>query len=59
MLPAAMTVKGIITRAVNKAPISPMAFVILGGLTTSTLLNLLVVPALFARFGNVRVNAAE
>ena len=37
----------------------PMAFVILGGLTTSTLLNLLVVPALFARFGNVRVNAAE
>jgi Cu/Ag efflux pump CusA len=25
-----------------------MAFVILGGLTTSTLLNLLVVPALFA-----------
>jgi Cu/Ag efflux pump CusA len=32
----------------------PMAFVILGGLVTSTLLNLLVLPPLFARFGNVR-----
>jgi CzcA family heavy metal efflux pump len=31
----------------------PMAFVILGGLVTSTLLNLLVLPPLFARFGNV------
>ena len=31
----------------------PMAFVILGGLTTSTLLNLLVVPAVFARWGRV------
>lgn len=30
----------------------PMAYVILGGLTTSTLLNLLVVPVLYARFGN-------
>jgi Cu/Ag efflux pump CusA len=29
----------------------PMAFVILGGLTTSTLLNLLVIPPLFLRFG--------
>lgn len=29
----------------------PMAFVILGGLVTSTLLNLLVLPALFAGFG--------
>ena len=29
----------------------PMAFVILGGLVTSTLLNLLVLPALFAKFG--------
>lgn len=29
----------------------PMAFVILGGLVTSTLLNLLVLPPLFARFG--------
>ncbi|MCA9026209.1 MAG: efflux RND transporter permease subunit [Planctomycetaceae bacterium] len=29
----------------------PMALVILGGLTTSTLLNLLVLPALFLRFG--------
>jgi Cu/Ag efflux pump CusA len=31
----------------------PMAFVILGGLVTSTLLNLLVLPPLFARFGYV------
>ena len=31
----------------------PMAFVILGGLVTSTLLNLLVLPPLFARFGRV------
>jgi CzcA family heavy metal efflux pump len=30
---------------------APMAAVILGGLTSSTLLNLLVLPALFARFG--------
>ena len=29
----------------------PMAFVILGGLVTSTLLNLLVLPSLFGRFG--------
>lgn len=34
----------------------PMAFVILGGLVTSTLLNLLVLPPLFATFGNVRVS---
>jgi CzcA family heavy metal efflux pump len=32
---------------------APMAAVILGGLTSSTLLNLLVLPALFARFGVV------
>ena len=32
----------------------PMAHVILGGLATSTLLNLLVVPALYARFGNAQ-----
>jgi Cu/Ag efflux pump CusA len=31
---------------------APMAAVILGGLITSTLLNLLVVPTLFARFGS-------
>lgn len=30
----------------------PMAFVILGGLVTSTLMNLLLLPPLFARFGN-------
>jgi CzcA family heavy metal efflux pump len=35
----------------------PMAFVILGGLVTSTLLNLLVLPSLFARFG--KTSAAE
>ena len=29
----------------------PMAFVILGGLVTSTLLNLLVLPPLYAKFG--------
>ena len=29
----------------------PMAIVILGGLVTSTLLNLFVVPALYLRFG--------
>jgi CzcA family heavy metal efflux pump len=32
----------------------PMAMVILGGLFTSTLLNLLVLPVLFERFGRVR-----
>ena len=35
----------------------PMAFVILGGLVTSTLLNLLVLPPLFARFGETRVRS--
>jgi copper/silver efflux system protein len=30
---------------------APMAAVILGGLVSSTLLNLLIVPTLFARFG--------
>ena len=30
----------------------PMAIVILGGLLTSTLLNLLIVPSLYLRFGN-------
>ena len=32
----------------------PMAIVILGGLVTSTLLNLLVLPTLYLRFGKVR-----
>ena len=31
----------------------PMAIVILGGLVTSTLLNLFVVPSLYLRFGNI------
>jgi Cu/Ag efflux pump CusA len=34
---------------------APMAVVILGGLTSSTLLNLLVIPSLFARFTTLRV----
>jgi Cu/Ag efflux pump CusA len=33
----------------------PMAVVILGGLVTSTLLNLLVLPVLYERFGRVKV----
>jgi len=36
----------------------PMAFVILGGLVTSTLLNLLVLPPLFARFGKVSIQSS-
>ena len=32
----------------------PMAMVILGGLLTSTVLNLLVVPSLYLRFGKRR-----
>jgi Cu/Ag efflux pump CusA len=32
----------------------PMAVVIVGGLVTSTLLNLFAVPALFLRFGRAR-----
>jgi Cu/Ag efflux pump CusA len=35
----------------------PMAIVILGGLVTSTLLNLLVVPTLYLRFGRARQTA--
>ena len=37
----------------------PMAVVILGGLVTSTLLNLFVVPALYLRFGAGTAHAAE
>ncbi|MDQ2934694.1 MAG: efflux RND transporter permease subunit, partial [Chloroflexota bacterium] len=37
----------------------PMAIVILGGLVTSTLLNLLVVPALYLRFGRARTTAVR
>ena len=33
----------------------PMAIVILGGLVTSTVLNLLVVPSLYVRFGKGRI----
>jgi len=35
----------------------PMAVVILGGLVTSTLLNLLILPALFLRFGRSKTAA--
>lgn len=34
----------------------PMAIVILGGLVTSTVINLFVMPALYLRFGQVRAN---
>ena len=37
----------------------PLAIVILGGLVTSTLLNLFVVPSLYLRFGKVRGGLAE
>ncbi|RPI95206.1 MAG: efflux RND transporter permease subunit [Chloroflexi bacterium] len=37
----------------------PMALVILGGLVTSTLLNLLVVPTLYLRFGKPRQSAPQ
>jgi Cu/Ag efflux pump CusA len=37
----------------------PMAWVILGGLVTSTALNLVVLPALYGRFGMRRVPAAS
>jgi Cu(I)/Ag(I) efflux system membrane protein CusA/SilA len=37
---------------------APMAAVILGGLITSTLLNLVVLPSLFARFGQVDASTA-
>jgi CzcA family heavy metal efflux pump len=37
----------------------PMAVVILGGLATSTLLNLFLMPSLYARFGRVRGRTQE
>ena len=37
----------------------PMAIVILGGMITSTLLNLFVVPSLYLRFGASRPSAFE
>jgi Cu/Ag efflux pump CusA len=37
---------------------NPMAVVILGGLVTSTLLNLFVVPSLYLRFGKAGLKAA-
>ncbi len=38
---------------------NPMAIVILGGLATSTLMNLFVVPALYLRFGRPRGSGAD
>ena len=38
---------------------NPMAIVILGGLATSTLMNLFVVPALYLRFGNPRPSGRD
>jgi multidrug efflux pump subunit AcrB len=37
----------------------PMAVVILGGMVTSTLLNLFVVPSLYLQFGARRASAIE
>ena len=37
----------------------PMAVVILGGLVTSTLLNLFILPALYLRFGRGTAQPAE
>jgi Cu/Ag efflux pump CusA len=37
----------------------PMAIVILGGLVTSTVLNLLVVPTLYLRFGKSRAEMMQ
>jgi Cu/Ag efflux pump CusA len=34
----------------------PMAVVILGGLVTSTLLNLFLMPALYGRFGHAKTS---
>ena len=36
---------------------APLAVVVLGGLTTSTVLNMIVVPALFMRYGRMAVGA--
>jgi Cu/Ag efflux pump CusA len=37
----------------------PMAFVILGGLTTSTIMNLLVLPVLYSKWGRAEVSQAD
>jgi len=37
----------------------PMAIVILGGLATSTLLNLLVVPTLYLQFGKAPIKTSQ
>ena len=35
----------------------PMAVVILGGIVTSTFLNMIVIPALYLKFGEIKVTA--
>jgi Cu/Ag efflux pump CusA len=37
----------------------PMAVVILGGIVTSTFLNMIVIPALFLKYGRAEERAAE
>jgi Cu/Ag efflux pump CusA len=37
----------------------PMAVVILGGIVTSTFLNMIVIPALYLKYGRVEVTAPE
>jgi len=37
---------------------APLAVVVLGGLTTSTILNMIVVPALFMRYGRISVGTS-
>jgi Cu/Ag efflux pump CusA len=36
----------------------PMAVVILGGIVTSTFLNMIVIPALYSKYGRAQVKAA-
>jgi cobalt-zinc-cadmium resistance protein CzcA len=37
----------------------PLAIVVIGGLISATLLTLMVLPALYMRFGHVRLGEAE
>lgn len=59
LMTALVTALGLLPIALGSGEVGreiegPMAIVILGGLCTSTLLNLLVVPALYLRFGRRR-----
>ncbi len=60
-LPILMTALGLLLLALGSESAGdeiegPMAIVILGGLMTSTVLNLLVLPALALRHGNLTMN---